>query len=63
MEDFYSAAIESAGEVNKGQDVGALARFAEYQFMTRLRRFLGPTPTDDFNSRPVAGRSRILDRP
>lgn len=63
LEDFYSAAIESAGEVNRGQDVGALARFAEYQFMTRLRRFLGPTPTDDFNSRPVAGRSRILDRP
>jgi L-malate glycosyltransferase len=63
LEDFYSAAIESAGEVNRGQDVGAFARFAEYQFMTRLRRFLGPTPTDDFNSRPVAGRSRILDRP
>lgn len=63
LEDFYSQAIESAGEVNLRQDVGALARFAAYQFMTRLRRFLGPTPTDDFNSRPVAGRSRILDRP
>lgn len=63
LEDFYSQAIESAGEVHRGQDVGALARFAGYQFMTRLRRFLGPTPTDDFNSRPVAGRSRILNRP
>lgn len=58
LEDFYSQAIESATEVNIGQDVRALARFAEYQCMTRLRRVLEPTPADDFNSRPVAGRGR-----
>ena len=40
LEDFYSQAIESAGEVNIRQDMGALARFAEYQLMTRLRRVL-----------------------
>ena len=41
LEDFYSAAIESAGEVDGGQDVGALARFAPYQFMTRVASVSG----------------------
>lgn len=66
LEDFYSQAIESSGEVSIGQDVSALARFVGYQLTTRLRRVLGPTPADDFNSRPVAGRgqaSRALDAP
>ena len=56
LEDFYSQAIEAAGEVTIIPETAALARFAGHILATKLRRVLGPTPADDFNSRPVAGR-------
>lgn len=57
LEDFYSQATQSAGETSIGTNAAALARFAQYQLTTRLRRLLGPIPSDDFNSRPVVGRA------
>lgn len=56
LEDFYLTAIEAAGAVTIIQEAGALARFVGHILTTKLRRVLGPTPADDFNSRPVAGR-------
>ncbi|WP_160668673.1 glycosyltransferase [Pseudarthrobacter sp. ATCC 49987] len=56
LENFYEQAIEAAGEVSIVQEVGALARFVEYELARRLRGVLGSPPADDFNSRPVAGR-------
>lgn len=58
LEDFYSRAIEAAGEASVIPEAGALARFVGHILATKLRRVLGDAPADDFNSRPVAGRRR-----
>jgi len=58
LEDFYSQAIEAAGEGTVIREAEALARFVGHVLATKLRRVLGPAPADDFNSRPVAGRRR-----
>ena len=41
LEDFYSQAIEAAGEVTVVQEAGALARFVGHVLATKLRRVLG----------------------
>lgn len=56
LENFYTQAIDAAGQVSLAQEVGALARFVEYELARRLRGLLGSPPADDFNSRPVAKR-------
>ena len=56
LEDFYARAIEAAGDVTIIQDAEAIARFAGHILAAKVRRALGPTPADDFNSRPVAAR-------
>ena len=63
LENFYSQAIEAAGEVTIIQDAEALARFVGHILATKLRRSLGPTPADDFNSRPVTARRQAGPAP
>lgn len=58
LEDFYSEAIEAGVDTAAGPEAAALARFASYEVVRRVRRVLRTAPAEDFNSRPVAGRRR-----
>lgn len=55
LEHFYSEAVDAPRKAFRMQEAQAFARFIEYQLTQRLRGMRGPTPADDFNSRPVAG--------